>query len=101
MARDLTSDITEPAITHVCLDEVSVQFKRNLDLSVRPQESDLFVMFRFYSADGIPRRTMQLHRTGDQLPPAIVNAYRDFHSALLAAAQAAGIIPAGSDTQDL
>ena len=103
MPRDLTADITEPAITTVCLDEDRVSIYRNLNLSVNAANSSMSVSFGFYSADGVRRRTLPLTLSGDQVAalPALLAAYRAYRVAILAAAQAAGVIAPGVDVTDL
>lgn len=106
MPRDLTNDIIDPAIqpptiTHIGLDNVSVQLVRATDLNVIANRTVVAVTFGLYAANGSLQRSVSLERLGNQLPAAVVNAYRTFHNSLLAAAQAAGVIPPGVDTQDI
>jgi len=100
MTTTLTAPVVQQATT-ATIDEIDIVFARNADLTVDAPNSQLSVRIKFRTAGGVVTETRILSRPGDQLPTAVRNAVISLQNALITAARAAGVLPAGTDTADL
>lgn len=100
MPTALTTPVTLSA-PNATLDEIQISIVRNVNLSANLADSGLSALFRLRRADGSVLETRSLSRAGDALPAAVRTAAANLHTAILAAARAAGVLPAGTDTPDL
>jgi hypothetical protein len=100
MPTTLTAPLTQQA-THVTLDGIELSLARNANFSVNPQDSQLLAVFVFRRADGTVIERRSLARAGNDLPAPVRTAVVNLQSALITAARAGGLIPAGNDIADL
>lgn len=99
MPTQLTAPVTQQA-TSATLDNFDLSVARNADLTVNAAETRFEATFVFRAGDGsvLDRRT--LRRAGDALPAAVRTAIVNLQSAVINAARAGGLLPAGSDSAD-
>lgn len=99
MPTQLTAPVIQQA-THATLDGIEVALARNSDLTVNAADSQISVVFVLRRADGSLLERRQFTRAMNQVPVAVRTALVSLQNALLTAARAGGVLPAGTDTAD-
>ncbi len=99
MPTALTTPLTQSA-PNATLDEISITIARNANLTANAADSTLSAVFRFRKADGSVLESRALTVASANLPAAVRTAAINLHTAVLAAARNAGVLPAGTDTSD-
>jgi len=100
MTTQLTAPMTT-STTHVTLDGWELVVIRNPDLTVNVAESYLLADLVFRAASGAMLDKQRFVRKVNELPAAIKTTVATLQNQLVAAARAAGIVPAGTDTADI
>lgn len=99
MPTTLTSPIVRSAVT-ATLDGWELVIVRKADLTIDTALSYINADFVFRAVGGAVLDRQRLTRTVDQVPIAVKNAGAAFQVALVNAARAAGVLPAGMDVAD-
>jgi hypothetical protein len=99
MPTTLTSPVVQSSVT-ATLDGWELVLIRKADLTVDLAQSYINADFSFRSAGGAIISRQRLTRGLDQVPAAVKTAGSNFQTALVNAARAAGVLPAGMDVAD-
>lgn len=100
----MTTALTNPVVdtvTNVTVENWSLKLRYTSDFALDQSASEFEVIVADRRADGSIKQNRNLVLVAQNLSAGQRTVLRNFHAQVIALARAAGLIPAGSDSQDI